>query len=171
MSEGKVILVSGPRFSGKSRFVEQLLPKLREKGLKLTGFFQRGVFDDNNLKTGYNLVSAENGTAVPLARRAGPGSPWEFDETAFERAREMITGGADVIIIDEAGPLELSGGGHARTLETALGMKSLILIVVREELAESLRRWLSGEREVTVLQFVPGAEETLAKRVLEILLA
>lgn len=168
MSHVKTILVSGPKFSGKSAFVERLLPVLRARGLALTGFLQRGVFDKDGLKSGYNLVSVENGTSVSLARRANPDSPWQFDEPAFARAAQMLDESADVIILDEIGPLELSGGGHAQALQAALNMQVPLLIVVREELAEEFRH-LWTHRDMVVLNFNPGSEEKLTRRILEIL--
>ncbi len=165
----KVILIAGPKFSGKSRFVEQILPKLREQGLEVTGFFQRGVFDAEGTKTGYDLVSAQDGSAFPLARRAGPDSYWKFDEKAFASTTEMVTGQADVCVLDEIGPLELSGRGHAAVLGAALRMRVPLIIVVREELLGELRRRLPADREATILHFMPGKEAGLLRHIIETL--
>jgi nucleoside-triphosphatase THEP1 len=170
MPDSKIILLTGPRFCGKSLFVENLLPVLLENGLSVTGFFQRGVFDGGGDKAGYDLVSVQNAESVPLAHRASPNSPWEFNEQAFDRAAEMIEDGADVIILDEIGPLELSGGGHAKTLQNALVAQSALVIVVREELALELKQSLPPRCEVAVIRFEPGNEEKLSRRILELLL-
>ena len=168
MAGASIILMAGPKFSGKSAFVERLLPALRENGFSLTGFFQRGVFDENGFKAGYDLVSVDGAITVPLARRPGPDSPWQFDETAFARAAQMLDESAEVIILDEIGPLELSGGGHAAVLESALSAEMAVLLVVREELTENFRSMLA-DRDMVVLNFSPGSEEELTRRIVEIL--
>jgi len=169
MPDSKTILLTGPRFCGKSMFVENLLPVLRENGLSVTGFFQRGVFD-NGFKAGYDLVRVKDGQSVPLARRPDSDSPWEFDEQVFDHAAEMVKGGADTIILDEIGPLELSGGGHAKTLQAALKMHSNVIIVVREELAGEMKQSLPPGRDVTVIRFEQGNEENLSRQILGLLL-
>lgn len=171
MSDAKTILITGPKFSGKSRFVEMLLPRLREAGFTPTGFFQRGVFDGSGVKIGYDLVNVENGLSIPLARRAVSVGSWEFDEQAFARATGMVSPAADVCVLDEIGPLELSGGGHARTLKNALEEHADVILVVREELADELRRRIPVDHEVAVEKFSIETQDGLVKDILAILRA
>ena len=169
MSGRKIIILSGPKFSGKSLFIEKLLPQLREKKLSLCGFYQRGMFNERGAKIGYDLVNAGDGTSLPLARRAQPDAPWEFEGEVFLHAAGMVSDGADLCILDEIGPLELSGGGHAKTLEAALEMSNCLIIVVREELADEFRLVLPGDRELFVVDFDSSEEARAARRILEIL--
>lgn len=171
MTGARTILIVGPRFSGKSRFVENLLPKMREGGLRLTGFLQRGIFDEAGVKVGYDLVSVEDGSAVPLARRATPEGPWEFREEGFEKAAGLVREDADLCILDEIGPLELSGGGHAQTMRRALSTDAAVLIVVREELEEAIPDLIPDTRDIHVVHFSPEAEERLGSRILSLLLS
>jgi nucleoside-triphosphatase THEP1 len=171
MANSRIILVVGPRFSGKSRFVENLLPKIRESGLRLAGFLQRGVFDETGVKIGYDLVSVEDDSAVTLARRSALEGPWEFRDEAFEKAAGLVREDADVIILDEIGPLEISGGGHAETMHQALSTGAAVLIVVREELEEHFFKHMPDTRDVHVVHFSPEAEESLSGQILSLLMA
>jgi nucleoside-triphosphatase THEP1 len=170
MSSPRAVLIVGPRFSGKSRFVEHLLPRMREGGLRLAGFLQRGVFDETGHKAGYDLVSVEDGSAVPLARRSAPDTSWEFHNEVFKKAAELVREDADVCILDEIGPLELSGGGHAQTMRQALATGAAVLIVAREELEQQLLGLLPDTRDIHVVHFSPGSKEKLSRQVLSILL-
>ncbi len=171
MADSKTIFIVGPRFSGKSRFVENLLPEMRDSGLKLTGFLQRGIFDEVGVKVGYDLVSVEDGSTIPLARRAAPDSLWEFRNEAFDKAAGLVREDADVCILDEIGPLELSGGGHAETMRRALSTGAAVIIVVREELEEHLLKLIPDTRDVHVVHFSPGTEDESSRRILSLLLA
>ncbi len=161
----RVILLSGPKFSGKSRFVEKLARELAAEGLRISGFFQRGVFDEAGKKIGYDLVEVAGGTSRSLARISEDGDRWVFDDDAFAPAAAGIDPDADLLIIDEAGPLELSGKGHRQTLELALGGRGPILLSVREELAETFTALLAPRAEVTVLRYSPGLEAGLTERI------
>ena len=171
MTGARTILVVGQRFSGKSRFIENLLPKMRDSGLRLTGFLQRGVFDEAGNKVGYDLVSVENGSTTPLARRSAPEGPWEFREEAFEKAAGLVREGADVCILDEIGPLELSGGGHADTMRQAFATSATVIIIVREELEKQIVELLPDTRDVHIINFLPENEAELSGQILSLLLA
>jgi len=160
------ILLFGPLFSGKSLFVERLADSLRGEGIAVAGFVQRGVFDAGGDKIGYDLVGLSSGAQRPLARRSKVGRGWRFDEAAFEVAREEVRSSA-FTIIDEIGPLELDGRGHAAAVERALTLPGAVLVVVREALVERARRWLSSYTPVEVVRFEPGRDEEIAAKIRE----
>ncbi|MDD5307871.1 MAG: nucleoside-triphosphatase [Deltaproteobacteria bacterium] len=169
MSHPRVILLTGPKFSGKSLFVEGLLSSLREKGLRVAGFVQRGVFDAEGRKVGYDLVGLVSGSCRPLARLSDAGHGWLFDDAAFGAALSELGESADLTVIDELGPLELAGKGHARALDLALGSSRAVLVVVREELAGDAERLLAARAAVTVVRFEPGQDSEIAATVSGIL--
>jgi nucleoside-triphosphatase THEP1 len=78
---------------------------------------------------------------------------------------------ADIIILDEIGPLELSGGGHAQTMRRALSTSAIVLIVVREELEKVIPDLIPDTRDIHVMHFSPEAEEGLSGQILSLLLS
>jgi nucleoside-triphosphatase THEP1 len=191
-----VILLAGPRFSGKSRLAERLARELTAEGLRVSGFVQRGVFDGAGNKQGYDLVDLAANSCRPLARirpdrrhhasahapplrlpERGPGGEvrgpetgsWVFDEAAFAHAATMIEPGADLVIVDEVGPLELAGGGHLRALLDGLTAGARVLLVVREELAGEFAALLAPRAAVTRVRYDPRTEDEIAKRIRELL--
>ncbi len=165
-----VILMSGPKFSGKSRFIERLVARLNDKKIPVGGFFQRGMFRKPDEKIGYELVSASDGTAVPIARSGGEGVRWQFYMDAFEKAAGMFDGGADVFVIDEIGPLEVAGQGHRRTLQHALGKRVPLLVVVRSELADEARKIIGTSREIIEIQYSPENDKNISKQIIGMLI-
>jgi len=145
------IILSGPKFSGKSALASQLAKRIKNGGQTVSGFFQRGVFE-NGEKIGYDLAPACGGLMEPIIRRGADGK-WNFFPEAFEKAAELVTE-ADAIILDEIGPLEISGSGHNRALKKALDFSGAIIVVVRDSLADELVKYASG-RTVEIVSFDP----------------
>jgi nucleoside-triphosphatase THEP1 len=161
VSRPRAILLVGPLFAGKSRFVERLAAELTADGRRVAGFVQRGVFAADGRKTGYDLVGLASGAVAPLARRSAGGDRWEFHDAAFAAARAEIRDGDDLALIDELGHLELAGQGHAAAIGRALSSAPVVLVVVRDSLADGAVRWLSGRADVEVVRFGPGRDEEI----------
>jgi nucleoside-triphosphatase THEP1 len=151
--------------AGKSRFVEGLVGALRGAGLTIAGFLQRGVFGADGDKIGYDLVGLATGAVLPLARRSADGDRWLFDDAAFTAAGGEIQPGADLIVIDEVGHLELAGGGHTAAIDRALESAPVALIVVREALADLAEAWLSPRARVLRVRFERGRDGDLIAEV------
>jgi molybdenum cofactor guanylyltransferase len=165
----RVILFVGPVFSGKSLFVERLVGAIRSAGFSVSGFFQRGVFDGNGCKIGYDLVGLASGAARPIARLSVAGDRWEFDDAVFETALGEVREGADLVLIDEVGHLEIEGKGHSAAVDRALACSPVTLIVVRDFLADEVTRWLSPRADVAAVHFEPRREARIASELREIL--
>jgi nucleoside-triphosphatase THEP1 len=162
VSRPRVILLVGPVFSGKSRFTERLAVSLGASGVVVTGFVQRGAFDTDGRKIGYDLVGLSSGACLRLARRSEAGDGWRFEDAAFRSAKGEIGEGADLTVIDEVGHLELAGKGHAAAVDRALSVSRAVLIVVRDSLADDAAKWLSARADVTRVRFEPGRDEEIA---------
>lgn len=156
VNEPRAILFVGPVFSGKSAFLEVLVESLTTSGLTIGGFVQRGVFDEEGRKVGYELVGLSSGTRQRMAWRGEGGTGWRFDEAAFATARNEMRPGADLVVIDEVGWLELDGRGHAAALARAFECAPVVLLVVREALADRVRQWLSPQAQVIPIRFETG---------------
>lgn len=89
--------------------------------------------------TGYELVELGSGHAIPLARlstayRGGFAKPFAFDrfifdQSAFDYGCDKILDAAEddaclSILIDEAGPMELSGLAFAPALKAIIGSRA-----------------------------------------------
>lgn len=160
-----VFLFHGPKFSGKSLLVEKLAARLSSDGIRVTGFFQRGIFDEEGRKTGHDIVLLPKGESRPIASRSIESSEWSFFDEAFTVAAESIEEDADLCVIDEIGRLELKGEGHRRALDRAMVLDTPILIVVREELADEVRGILGDSREVREIRHVESKIDANVSRI------
>lgn len=149
IQKAPAVLLVGPKFSGKSLLVEGIATRMSREGLRPAGFVQRGVFDGSGGKIGYDLVRLTDGEERPLARLSDGGKGWTFFDEVFDFAARSIKSDADACFIDEIGPVELRGKGHRDTLSRALENQSLIMIVVREELADAVGEMIGPDRPIT----------------------
>jgi len=156
-----VVILTGSLHSGKSTLLLALLYYLRGEGLKVAGIIAEGLWE-KGVRSGFNLLDITDNELTPLCRRApgnGPAAstPYFFSGEGMAAGRRALSpercSPADVIIIDEVGPLEIRGGGWAPSLSPLLGLPGpLHLWVVREKCLDEVKRaWgLEGAQVVDV---------------------
>jgi nucleoside-triphosphatase len=140
-----VIVLTGPVHAGKTTFLERACRRWAERGLACAGFLSPVVTDANG-ESGYDLLELPGGLRRPYLRRQGkPGAerigPFAFVAGALERARSILrdSGRAGILVVDEIGPLELSGGGLWSALREAVRQpERTSLLVVRDAIVGEL---------------------------------
>lgn len=149
-------VLTGKVRGGKTTLVESVVAGLQEKDLRVAGVISRGI-DQEGKRLGYLLVNIESLQKCILAS-VNPRSDWfqfrrfYFNPAAIDQGRSWLKQGlregADLLVIDEVGPLELQGGGWFPVLEEIAKIESPMcqLWVVREQsLTEVRERWLPGD--------------------------
>ncbi len=142
----RTYIITGPLQSGKTTFIKEASERF-SRTLKVKGFYSpkhyvEGVF------AGYNLVNIESRAEIPFIRlRSEPGwikfRRFNFNPQAFAAGEAIIeaAGGADILIIDEMGPLEISGGGFMGAVSQAFERyESSMVIVCRDYIVDDLIR-------------------------------
>jgi nucleoside-triphosphatase THEP1 len=143
----KLVLWTGQKHSGKTTSAAHLVNVAREEGFKVAGLLAPSLYHDGEL-LGFDALDLRNETRAPLARRetkSGRTGQFKFFQNGFELGDDALNAEAakiaDLIIIDEFGPLELNGRGWRKNVDSLIASSNaLILLVVRQELAESVRR-------------------------------
>lgn len=156
-----VALLTGARGEGKTTLCAELARLARDRGYFVGGVLSPGSWSAG-LRTGYDVQDLLSGRMRPLARRteeAGPirRGPFLFDPAGFEFGRAALAAaaaqGAELIIVDEVGPLELGGEGWAAELDRLHAHPpGAMLWVVRPELIEEVRRRWPGLDGAPVLR-------------------
>ena len=149
--QNKLIFWTGARHCGKSTSVAKLARAARDEGFDVAGVLAASLYRDGEL-VGFDAIDLRNGKRAPLARRKIDGNkigPFSFiaDGLNLGNAALSITQikSADLIIVDEFGPLELRYDGWRKKVDLLLAAGSpksrpVILLVVRQELARQVRR-------------------------------
>lgn len=147
----RVILVTGDKGEGKTTLLARFADERRAKGVRVGGFLAHGTWEGTErqgfeiefLATGEREALAVRGEQVGLVRQG----QFAFLDAGLDLGRRALSAaldsGADVVIVDEVGPLELRGEGWAEALDRMLGFGGpLVVLAVRSSLVEEVsRRW------------------------------
>jgi nucleoside-triphosphatase THEP1 len=134
-----ILVLTGPVHAGKTTFLERACRRWSERGLSCAGFLSPAVTGADG-GSGYDLLELPAGPRRPYLRRGdGPGAertgPFVFAAGALERARSILRdpGRADLLVVDEVGPLELGGGGLWPDLSEAVRRPGRTSLLVARE--------------------------------------
>ncbi len=142
-----LILWTGPKHCGKTTAAARLVQAVRTKGLVAAGCLAPSIYEHARL-VGFDIIDLRDGRRAPLARRETGGQEaggFRFLAEGLELGCQALgppaTKDADLIIVDEYGPLELAfRGWRAATERLMTSTRATLLLVVREELVEEVRQ-------------------------------
>jgi nucleoside-triphosphatase THEP1 len=144
-----ILLVTGPVGAGKTTALARLVQEWRKSGRDVRGILAYRVVEGGRT-VGYDLeVVGEKAHSV-LARRKGIGSeqagPFVFSDKALALGRQALRNAvsAEIVVVDEIGPLELRGGGWAGEVEELLReSEAVVILVVRKQIQKQVVQWLT----------------------------
>jgi nucleoside-triphosphatase THEP1 len=149
----RIAVVSGPRNSGKTAYLRFLASRAGEQGLRVDGWLS--VAETGGRKERYFLEALASGqrrlvaAREPIFRHSLRAGAYHFDPDAFREAREIVqrAAAADLLVIDEFGPLETAGGGFSEILRSLLATyRGILVISVRSSLLPSLLAFIHAQR-------------------------
>jgi len=168
-----VFVLTGPVHSGKTTFLKGAAAFWDLAGFSVGGFLNDARFDVGRVM-GYDLFDLRGGESVPFLRaEGGPDRQrvggFSLVPGGLERAEGILARDirADILVVDEVGPLELAGLGIWPALSAALSAGAKCLCVVRMTILEEFRAKM-GKRRIDVFrQGDPDVLEGLTRRILE----
>ena len=150
----KIILLTGPKHSGKTTACQRFVKKARHADMRIGGIVSPGRYDSRGKKTGIEVIDVATAKQRLLAvtvsdpQQATIGEYQFCPETmrwALERVLSALVLPLDVIIIDEIGPLEFDHeGGFAPALDRIPTSRAKIaILVLRKSLASRAQQELA----------------------------
>ena len=145
--QSKLILWSGARHSGKTTAAGKLAEVARKAGFNIAGLLAPSIYVDGNLR-GFEAVDLRNNARAPLAgwkANKGADGPFVFAGPGLKLGREALSPAAvksaELVIVDEFGPLELNGGGWRKSVDSLpASTDALVVLVVRDEIVERVEK-------------------------------
>ncbi len=146
LMQNKLVLWTGKKHSGKTPAAAKLARTADAEGFAVAGLLAPSTYRNGRL-AGYDVLDLRNKTRASLAHRKTNGNKTErftFVANGLKLGRDALspaaTESADIIIVDEFGPLELRGDGWRRDVDSLLALSdALVLLVVRRELADRVQ--------------------------------
>jgi len=151
-----IFILTGPVHSGKTTLVKNVARELKRQEYRIGGFLSEAVWE-NEATVGYDLFDLREETSIPLVRRTGE-EKWQkigsyfFIPQGLARAEKIILRekDVDILVVDEVGPLELSGKGFWPALKQVIFHPlNIYLLVIRKNILEDFLKTL-GKREVKI---------------------
>lgn len=151
----RVVIITGDIQQGKTTFTERIVSDLSDEKFKIEGFLSKGINYEGK-RTGFNLVDIRSTEEMELCSdkkyetKVKLGN-YYFNNDAIIFGNKILSSEniqkADLIVIDELGPLELKGLGWTNSIEVLTGNFSIPqLWVVRKKLVEKMStRWNIGD--------------------------
>jgi nucleoside-triphosphatase THEP1 len=163
-----LILITGPRNSGKTACAALAARALADSGAKPGGVITRAEFSEGK-KRFYFVQSVKTGKEKYLLEVA-PGGP-QTDNKGFIFARRAIcsSDGCGCIFVDEFGPLEAEGGGFMIAIaRIESGFCGNFVVTARPALAETAKKAF-GSREVKIVDLEKTTPEKAALKIIDLL--
>ena len=121
-----IFILTGPVHSGKTTTLKRIIQQVERENLVVDGFLSEAVFKDQE-RAGYDLFDLKKEKSIPLLRKSGK-KDWQsvgsyfFLPSGLEAAQRIISRSqnSDICVVDEIGPLELSGKGFWPALKPIL---------------------------------------------------
>lgn len=134
-------ILTGPVHSGKTTLLKNTIPVLRENYFLIDGYLSEAIWKNKEF-IGYDLIDLKDHRYHPFIRKQGQQDwqrigPFSFLPGTLDIAKKIIhrSKKADLCVVDEVGPLELTGKGIWPALEDVLLIpKQNVLLVVRESI-------------------------------------
>lgn len=144
METFKIFIITGNQGEGKTTFLKQVLQELSWAGIKTTGFYAEGKWE-NNQRTAFEIVNVQGGEQRLLCcdkETAGfeKAGRFYFDPRTI-RWGENLLGKAGqrercLFVLDEIGKFELAQKVWYPVFFSLLTEKRPLLITVRKEILE-----------------------------------
>lgn len=136
-----MFILTGPVHSGKTTFLKNTIPVLREKKLRIDGYLSEGIWKNKEF-IGYDLYDLKDHQYFPFIHKKGQEDwqrigPFYFLPETLDRAQRIIhrCKNTDLCIVDEVGPLELKEKGVWPALKDILKIpEQNMLLVVRKSI-------------------------------------
>jgi nucleoside-triphosphatase THEP1 len=154
INRSPVVIITGDIRQGKTTFLKKVTEELRRENINLAGFLSMGT-DRNGERIGFNLIDLKTSVSTELCT-VNPSEDWVrygsfyFNPEGLKKGTEILDTnnleGADVVVIDEIGPLELNDKGWNKSIESICNNMQLIQIwVVRRTITKQvIRKWKTG---------------------------
>ena len=161
-----IFILTGPLHSGKTTLFKESVQKFKDQKVHVDGFLSLAAFEDQE-RIGYDLFDLKKEKSIPILRKIGEESwmkigPYFFVPSGLEEAQKVISRSraAEICVVDEVGPLELTGKGFWSALKQVLFPPvTTFLISVRESILDAHFKNLRRLKKVGMDGFLEGRRD------------
>ncbi|MCK4435817.1 NTPase [Candidatus Bathyarchaeota archaeon] len=154
----RIFLITGPPRVGKTTVLTEVAERLRIKGFKLGGMISRELRRDG-IRVGFEICDYISGKRGWLAHIRQPKGPRigkyrvNLDDLDFVGVAAIHNAlrEADVVLIDEIGPMELYSRSFIEAVEETVNSGTLVLATIHYRAQHPLVRSVKSRKDVEVI--------------------
>ena len=168
-------IVTGERNEGKTSFMARLHRCLQKSNMKISGFICPGIKNKSGSKD-FVLQSLNDDSTIHFASREyhqeyNQYGAFFFNPQALKAGNSIIKGGlknnCDIFILDEVGPIELSGKvWHDLLMNIIAHYSGILIITVRKTMLERVKEYFELKNPV-ILQIKKTQPEEAARMIID----
>jgi len=168
----RIILLTGRPGIGKTTVLLRIVDELKKRNLLVDGFVSR-EFREHGRRVGFKIISLSDGREGWLAHVRQPTGPRigkykvciedleSIGVDAIFRAIDM----ADVVVIDEIGPMELLSRRFRRAVHEAFNSRKVILGTIHYRIRSSFISEFRDKMDIAVIEVTMENRDDLPLRI------
>ncbi|MGC8847247.1 MAG: NTPase [Conexivisphaera sp.] len=171
----RIVALTGRPGVGKTTVAVAAAKILRSKGLVVDGFYSREV-REGVVRRGFELIDFTTGAREVLADVVGQGpriGKYHVNIKGIEefvpRIVERALAGAQVLLCDEIGPMELLSPSFRRSVSRILDSSARAIVVVHRSMEDPLMKSFVRHPEGVLVEVTEDNRDGLADEVARIL--
>ena len=169
---GRVFFLTGRPGIGKTTVLLRIVKILKEKGLKVGGMISREIRRGNS-RVGFKLIDLESGREGWLAHVKQPNGPrvgkyrvcMKDLESIGVKAILKAVKEADIIVIDEVGPMEMFSECFKKAVAKALNSEKIVLGTVHYRIKDSFATKIKAKGDIEVIEVTLKNREILPENI------
>lgn len=149
------MIVTGAPGVGKTTALLRVAQALKERGMKVGGIVSREL-KSNNIRIGFEFIDLATNDRNVLASTTGSGprvGKYFVNITGCRFAAERLTNAirnSDIIICDEAGPMELKSKDFTDSIKNLLSIDKKVVVVIHQKLQHPLTDELRSKSNLLI---------------------
>ncbi len=155
----RAFFLTGRPGVGKTTVLLRIVEKLRKQNLRIGGFISREVRKDKS-RIGFKIIALDNGREGWLAHVRQPVGPKVGKYRVCMKDLESIGVGAilraireaEIIVIDEVGPMELFSQSFRKAVIEALNSEKIVLGTVHYRIKTSFVAEIKEREDVVIVE-------------------
>ena len=163
----RIIIITGPVNSGKTSYLHRLIANYKQEGYAVGGITAEALYEEG-LKIGYDACDLISKECCPLVRSSETVVQMKLTEgvqhigrfvllesgLVFTRRCLHAAAAADIVCLDEVGPLEMNAQGHRQVLDTLLAdFEGIFLVVARDIVSDALKSMAAKQGWIAEKQY------------------
>lgn len=168
----KNLLLTGRPGSGKSTIIQQIVRDLKSRGIRIAGLYCPEIRGPEG-RLGFKIVELSSGEERILAhvKERGPrvskygvnlANLQEMSKKAIESLSE-----ADVVVIDEIGPMEVMSPLFRELVRKALNSSKPVLSAIHKRTERGFIAEIKSRKDVEIFEVTPTRREEIAREIKE----